>query len=412
MAEDLLRAQGFEFGPLPFWERARELVAEPFPLGGSLAARFGHIYIQDRSSMLPPLALSPASGASVLDMCAAPGSKTGMLSTLVGRDGFVFANEASTDRVGILMANLRRINAHNVVTSRYGAQDLKFAPGSWDYIQLDPPCSGWGTLNRNPKARELWSGRKTEPLVGLQKVLLQKSYDLLTPGGTVLYSTCTTNVQENEEQIQWAREELGFLVEPLEAPSGFVFDVPLLPGMDGVLRVADESEGQGFFLARLARPEESVEPCCAQKTSAPGKFVDLAELKGGQAMDVSALPEGEIRAVEDRVFFLPSQAMALGSKKMRWSGFLLGKLKGKGKKVSFKPEPCARILMPEFGADSSAEQVDVEDINQLAGLFQGRDIRSGQGEGPAALYYKGLPLGWLNRKGKRLLWAGSPVLVE
>lgn len=87
--ESLLRAQGYEFEPEPFSPFCRRLLCEPRPLGSSLAAFFGYIYIQDRSSMLPPLALAPRQGEAVLDMCASPGSKTGFLGQLTGPDGFV-----------------------------------------------------------------------------------------------------------------------------------------------------------------------------------------------------------------------------------------------------------------------------------------------------------------------------------
>lgn len=97
--EGLLAAQGFACEPEPFWTQARRLTAEPVALGGALAARFGRIYIQDRSSMLPPLLLEPPPGAAVLDMCASPGSKTGLLSHLVGPAGFVLAVEADRKSV-------------------------------------------------------------------------------------------------------------------------------------------------------------------------------------------------------------------------------------------------------------------------------------------------------------------------
>ena len=96
--EALLRAQGYAFEPEPFSPWCRRLCVEPRPLGASLAAFFGYIYIQDRSSMLPPLALAPSTGAAVLDMCASPGSKTGFLAQLVGTEGFVLGNEPSSAR--------------------------------------------------------------------------------------------------------------------------------------------------------------------------------------------------------------------------------------------------------------------------------------------------------------------------
>ena len=100
--ESLLRAQGYEFEPETFSPFCRRLLCEPRPLGSSLAAFFGYIYIQDRSSMLPPLALAPRQGEAVLDMCASPGSKTGFLGQLTGPDGFVLGNELSRARLATL----------------------------------------------------------------------------------------------------------------------------------------------------------------------------------------------------------------------------------------------------------------------------------------------------------------------
>ena len=108
--EALLSAQGFVFEPEPFSPLARRLLQEPFPLGRSLAAFWGYIYIQDRSSMLPPLALAPGEGARVLDMCASPGSKTGLLAQLVGREGLVLGNEPARPRLANLRRNLAALN--------------------------------------------------------------------------------------------------------------------------------------------------------------------------------------------------------------------------------------------------------------------------------------------------------------
>ena len=104
--EAMLRAQGYAFEPDPFFAPARRLTAEPAPLGTSLAAFFGLIYIQDRASMLPPLALNPEPGAAVLDMCASPGSKTGQLAGMVGAQGLVLGNEPSPSRLATRAAIL------------------------------------------------------------------------------------------------------------------------------------------------------------------------------------------------------------------------------------------------------------------------------------------------------------------
>ena len=143
--ETLLEAEGFRFHQEPFSPLARTLTAEPLPLGRSIASLFGYIYIQDKSSMLPPLALNPDRGEMILDMCASPGSKTGMLSSLTGPAGLVLANEPSPDRLATLRVNMRHLGCCNVITCRYEGQDLPLGDDSWPNILLDAPCTATGT---------------------------------------------------------------------------------------------------------------------------------------------------------------------------------------------------------------------------------------------------------------------------
>ena len=251
--EALLRAQGYAFEPEPFSPLCRRLLAEPRPLGSSLAAFFGYIYIQDRSSMLPPVALAPAVGASVLDMCASPGSKTGFLAQLVGRTGFVLGNEPSPTRLGTLRANLHQCNLIQAGTCLYSGDALPLHPGSWNAILLDPPCSGWGTAEKHPQVLKLWQGDKLDSLTSLQQRLLRHAAHLLAPGGSLVYSTCTTNVAENEDQVRFAEQELGLVREHLAPIPGFVWEE--LPGGEGTLRVdGARSQAQGFYVARLRKP--------------------------------------------------------------------------------------------------------------------------------------------------------------
>jgi 16S rRNA (cytosine1407-C5)-methyltransferase len=405
LVEALLAAQGFAFEPEPFYPLARRLTREPFSLGDSLAARFGYIYIQDRSSMLPPLLLDPAPGAAVLDMCSAPGSKTGLLSRLVGRDGFVFASEPSADRIGTLRANLRRTASVNTATAKAKAQDLPFVDGSWDCIQLDPPCSGWGTVDKNPKVLDLWAEGKTAPLVALQKTLLEKASALLAPGGSVLYSTCTTNVEENEEQVAWALDSLDLELESLAAPPGFVFGPPMLPGMEGVLRVSEDSEGQGFFLARFRKQGE---PCAqfahdVQKLRMPGERLDLARMPDGGILHLQGLPPGEVFDFGGKAYFLHAEALARVPEGLRWQGFALGKVSGRGRDARFRPDGLARVLLPPLGTRGGADSLDVESVADLEALVSGQSLPSARGKGQVGLYFRGLPLAWLSRKGARVI---------
>ncbi|WP_031483102.1 RsmB/NOP family class I SAM-dependent RNA methyltransferase [Maridesulfovibrio frigidus] len=395
--EELLLSQGFEFKAEPFYSMARILTKEPFPLGDSLASRFGRIYIQDRSSMLPPIMLNPESGAKVLDMCASPGSKTGLLARLVGRDGFVLASEPSKDRLALLRQNLRRVQAINSATVSYESQKLPLPANGWEYILLDPPCSGWGTINKNPKAMDLWSGEKTVPLIALQRELLAKAYNLLTPGGKVVYSTCTTNVQENEEQTRFATEELGFELIKLPHPEGFTIADPLLPNMDGVLRVDGSGGGQGFYVCGLRKPGNA-EPEYPETAPLPGQKLNLKKLDYPEAVDFSALPDGELYDFKGKAMFLNRHALTMLPPDIRWQGYPLGKISGK----KFRPNPYAHVLLPKI-PDASA--LVLEYAEDLAKLFSGQSLTApAKGKGPVGLYFKQLLLGFTGKKGSRFIW--------
>lgn len=399
--EALLAAQGFVCEPEPFWPQARRLLSGPGALGGALAARFGRIYIQDRSSMLPPLLLHPPPGATVLDMCASPGSKTGLLSQLVGPEGFVLAVEASADRLGTLRANLRRTQAANAATAGLSSERLPLAPGSFDYILLDPPCSGWGTAERNPRVLSLWTGGKTAPLVRLQRILLEKAALLLAPGGRLLYSTCTTNVEENEAQTAWALEQLPLEPAALTPPPGFLFEEPRL-GLTGVLRVAEDSPGQGFFLAAFTRQGgERAEP--GRTTEPPGRPLDPARLAGEAPLRWENLPPGQVYDFKGKVFFLHARALGLLPPDLRWQGFPLGKLAG----GVFRPDPLCRALLPAMEDLEPGRCLDAQAAQELETLLMGQGLPASPGRGPVGLFFRGLGLGYLARKGQRLLWSGA-----
>jgi len=435
--EALLEAQGFAFTPEPYYAAARRLDREPFPLGSSLAAAFGLIYIQDRSSMLPPAMLGAAKGDVCLDMCASPGGKTGILTDLVGPEGFVLAAEASRERLATLRQNLRRTGALNAATIGAESQHLELARASFDAILLDPPCSGWGTVDKNPKVLELWTPEKAETLVRLQRELLARAAELLKPGGRLMFSTCTTNVRENEEQAAWALTTLPLELDPLPEPKGFA-PVPLArPGLDGVLRVGgktgDDVEaggagGQGFFLARFRKsrqngqesaPTGETYPPLAGRGLGPRDFAQ-ASMAGA---DFGQLPPGEVREFGGKAYFLHQAALDLGARAglgaggQRWQGFLLGQMQG----GSFAPAARTRALMPPVGALPASCTLDVDEPERILDLLAGRSLEAtdrapngaAQGKSRAAqasvgivgLYFRGLALGWLTRKGRRLLWS-------
>ena len=396
LVTELLRAQNFDFEPEPFLNCAFRLTAEPFPLGRSLAAFFGLIYIQDRSSMLPPVALAPDPGACVLDMCASPGSKTGLLAQMVERNGLVVGNEPGRPRLATLRRNLHALNLLQTVTCSWPGEEIPLSDASkgqgFDFILLDPPCSGWGTVEKNPGVTALWKGDKIKPLITIQQKLLCRAAALLRPGGRLVYSTCPTNVDENEAQVRFANS-LGLVSIPLEPPQGFLLADPLL-GVDGVWRVDDADAGQGFFIAAFTKSGEQMpyvplsEPATAKKISLPANAIASA------GIDPDALPPGEAAIFGENVHFLPRQAIDRLPAALRWQGFVLGKFSG-GRLL-----PSPRLRLSAAGLPC----LELDDVTDINALLQGQSISTSLPGREAGLYWRGLSLGRVRLKNGRALW--------
>lgn len=394
--EELLAEEGFRFEPEPFSPFCRRLAHEPIPLGSSLAAFFGYIYIQDRSAMLPPLALNPPKAAAALDMCASPGGKSGFLAQLAGKEGFVLANEPNRTRLATLRANLARCSLINVGASSQPGEKLAAGDGAWPFILLDPPCSGWGTANKNPKALSMWQGEKVDRLANLQRLLLRRAARLLAPGGLLLYSTCTTNSAENEAQTLFAENELGLERVPIAPFPGFVFEER--PGGQGCLLVAgEESQAQGFYLSLLRKPGSAAKgekPPTALLARAGGTLqaADLA----GPTFDPALLPEGKLAVFGGKARFLPAASLSLPGD-FAWQAPILGRFSPTG---PFIPDARVRMGLPSPRPENA---LVLDGIGELRPLLKGQSIKTALKGKQAALWWRNLPLGRAVLKDGRLL---------
>jgi len=406
LVDSLLQAEGFASSTVPFSRHGRVLEHGPRPLGSSLAAFFGLIYIQDKSSFLPGLCLDPEPGDAVLDMCASPGSKTGVLSQLVGPRGGVVANEPNRTRLQTLQRNVQVLNLINAACTRYSGQDIPGIGSGRFHILCDVPCSGWGTVDRHPKVKSMWTIDRIGPLLELQQQILDRAAAVLQPGNRLLYSTCTTNVLENEDQILSIRDRHGLALEPLAVPEGIATQPLERREAAGCVRVdGPRSGGQSFFLGCLRRPGHWSQPeaqqdrnqgFCFDESLGPG-----LEGRGQSLQDSPAcwetLPPGRLHVIRDQVFFLPAVLEDVFSPALKMTGFPVGRMK----KGRFSLSQRARTLVPAQGDQGG---LDLEDVRTLQGLVQGQSLRVRHAGKLVPLYWRGLALGWLSVKGRRGLW--------
>ena len=232
-------------------------------LGRIRSFREGLFFVQDISSMLAVEAASAKKGSFCLDVCGSPGGKALQLALLLEGTGCVEARDLTDYKEGIIRENIERLQASNVRARVYDARVLDPAMiEKADVVLADLPCSGLGVLGKKPDIKYRVLPESLNSLAELQREILGTVWQYVKPGGTLIYSTCTINRQENEENVGWFMERYPFEAKPLpQAFAGFVDEeirqrgmCQLLPGVHGT---------DGFFIARLKRsltvPGESVQ---------------------------------------------------------------------------------------------------------------------------------------------------------
>jgi 16S rRNA (cytosine1407-C5)-methyltransferase len=228
----------------------------------------GHVMIQNAASWLPVLALNPQPGDSVLDMCAAPGGKTSHIAALTHNQANITANDNSKTRLAKLQGMTGRLGA---LVGRYTLYDARFLARKlegqqFDKILLDAPCSGEGLMNLDrAKDFDTWSVAQVKRLQQLQKKLISQAWQLLKPGGTLVYSTCTIAPEENEAVVDYLLrrhtdanlQSLDFAlpnrVTTVESWNGKQFN----PDIQKCLRLKPSENIEAFFVARLEKSHDS-----------------------------------------------------------------------------------------------------------------------------------------------------------
>jgi len=254
----------WELSPIP-WEPAGFFIDredKQFPLGKTVEHFAGLFYLQEASSMLPARVLSPGEGDIVLDMAAAPGSKTTQMSNIMNQKGIIVSNDFSVSRTKALATNIERQGCMNVgITTINGKMMADIVPDTFDKILLDAPCSGEGTAWKDTSFFTRWSLDTIKRSAGLQKSLILSAFDALRYNGEMVYSTCTFAPEENEAVIDFLlRQRPGAKLVSITSHPSFaeglstwqetVFD----PSLSKTVRLfPHKTQTGGFFVAHIKK---------------------------------------------------------------------------------------------------------------------------------------------------------------
>ena len=355
----------------------------------------GCYYVQEASSMFLGEVLNQyvKRDSIVLDMCAAPGGKSTLISQYLGEEGLLVSNEVVRQRVFVLSENIQKWgNGNTVVTHNYATDFGNKLQNLFDCILVDAPCSGEGMFRKDAGAVEEWSPKNVQECVARQCEILDDVWDALKPGGVLIYSTCTFNQEENEQNVKWIIEELGAELLPIAYDPTW----GIVEGNPGYHFYPHKVKGEGLYMCALRKlgapaafrmPKSKVQ---APKTTIDGETEMRTWLKHPdrwvirqQDRFMSAYPAKYKELIE----YISTQFICIST------GFGIGELRGKGVAPQHSLAMLKDLNKQAFVcADLTLEQA-------LAYLRNEALVLEGVAQGMVLVTYDGVPLGFVKNVG-------------
>ena len=364
----------------------------------------GAYYVQEASSQFVAHLLKGENieGGRVLDMCAAPGGKTTIYSTLVGRRGLVVANDINRGRTLALSDNVQRWGLGNVVVTCNEPSHIGAFTHWFDVVAVDAPCSGEGMFRKMDEARGEWCQSSPYSCAERQRDILAEAWRTLRPGGVLIYSTCTFNSVEDEGIVEWLMEEYGddiVACDRVDTPEEWGIVRSDIGAFQCFHFYPHKARGEGFFAA-IARKGEGV----VRRTTPKSRRKIVAEVSRADAQEVARwvddAKEYVFKSVGDMIYgynrAVVEDVVALSeSLSVVYSGVAMGQIfKGK-----LKPEhPLALFVGVNSGAVPSAELDEATALSYL----RRQDISAAPfAEGINIVRYRGVAIGFVKRIGAR-----------
>jgi len=377
---------------IPWCKDAFYLTERPFftkdPLFHS-----GTYYPQEAGSMFLETVLNQLDlpeNPFVLDLCAAPGGKSTLIASILDNEGLLVSNEVIQARSKILKENMTKWGVTNSIVTNNDPADFQRIPDFFDLIVVDAPCSGEGMFRKDHASRNEWSQSNVDLCAARQKRIVMDVWESLQPGGFLVYSTCTFNTQENEENIAWLLNELQAEIVPIETSH-------FKKGRNDVGNYALPSlvETEGFFICVLQkegtrnqlklRLNKKAEVISIKDISPLTEFADFDEIKAIQWTNYSfAVPA----KFTEEIIYLQNQMRVI---KM---GTELGEIAKKG----LIPHE-ALVLNPKL-LRNDLPTIEL-DLNQALSYLHGDTFSIEGKHGFNVMQFQNEPLGWIKHIGNR-----------
>lgn len=357
----------------------------------------GLYYVQEASSMFLSQAVKQhfPKAHSVLDLCAAPGGKSTLLSQYLPESSLLVCNEIIRSRAFILAENIIKWGNPNVVVANNEPKDFAQLSGFFDALVIDAPCSGEGMFRKDAGAIQEWSEYNVTSCAARQREILTSVWDALKTDGIIVYSTCTFNREENEENVRWICDELGadLLTMDLNGNNDITatdFGYRFYP---------HKTKGEGFFLSVLRKTSEVNRTFFkvkndAKKSSKAINKINILPLALLEPEKWEIVLENNLINAYDKNrlndFLLLNKQLNI-----MHSGILLGEMKGS----DFIPSTC--VALSKKLNKESVTVVDV-DYEKAISFLKKEAIQLPETErGYILITYKNQPLGWVKNVGNR-----------
>lgn len=364
----------------------------------------GAYYVQEASSQFVGYLLKDEelTNARVLDMCAAPGGKTTIYSTLVGRGGLVVANDINRGRTLALADNVQRWGLGNVVVTCNEPSHIGAFREWFDVVAVDAPCSGEGMFRKMHEARSEWSPSAPEQCAVRQREIVAEAWRTLRRGGVLIYSTCTFNPTEDEGVVEWMMQEYGDEMEAMarvDVEESWGIARKDIGSFQCFHFYPHKARGEGFFAAVVRKSEGVVRrdtPKARKKIFTPLSKADVQEV----ARWVDDAQSMAFRQVGDMIYGYDSRVVddviALSeSLSVVYSGVAMGQIF----KKKLKPEHSLALFVGLN--DDVVPRVEVSEEDALAYLRR-QDISAAQfEEGINLVCCRGVAIGFVKRIGAR-----------